>query len=82
MSNQPDVSLTKSSVDGVWLVFVDTPGVPEDSNGPIIRIWLNDEPVYENPPLGNVVLWLDDDDAVADAAADVIEDQTPPNPGV
>ncbi len=77
MSNEPDIALTRSERDGVWVVYIDTPDLPENSDGPIIRIWLNDETVYENP---RVPRW-DADDAVADAAADVIDDQTP-NPGV
>lgn len=45
-----------SEIDGVLLLFVDTGGrersvgISEDENGPLLRIYLNDEPVYENPP--------------------------------
>lgn len=38
-------------VDGTPVVHVDTTGMSEDLNGPICRIYLNDEVIYENPPL-------------------------------
>lgn len=37
--------------DGVPVVHVQTEGMPEDSNGPICRVYLNDEVVHENPSL-------------------------------
>lgn len=40
-----------SEVDGVTVVHVCTDQLPEDAKGPIIRIYLNDEPVFENPAL-------------------------------
>ena len=39
-----------SEHDGTLLVYVDTPGVAENSKGPMIRVMLNDEAVFENPP--------------------------------
>lgn len=47
------LSQYESPVDNVPVVHVDTEGMPEDSNGPIIRIYLNDEYVYANPPHPN-----------------------------
>jgi len=35
--------------DGTRVIHIDTPGLPEDGRGPLIRIYLNDEPVFENP---------------------------------
>lgn len=43
----PKVTVDKSEVDGVWVVFVDTDTNEEGS--PTLRINLNDCPVYENP---------------------------------
>jgi hypothetical protein len=37
------------ATDGVLVVFVDTPGVPEDDAGPQLRLYLNEKPVFENP---------------------------------
>lgn len=37
--------------DGTLVVHVETHDVPENENGPIIRVYLNDEAVFENPPL-------------------------------
>ncbi|MCP4166021.1 MAG: hypothetical protein GY759_09035 [Chloroflexi bacterium] len=47
--SKPEISLHKSKQDGTWVVYIDTPDMPEDSNGPIIRVWLNDETIFENP---------------------------------
>lgn len=38
-------------IDGTLVIGIDTPNLPEDDKGPIIRIWLNDDTVYENPPV-------------------------------
>jgi hypothetical protein len=44
------VELTKClGTDGIAVIFVDTPGLPEDASGPLCRIYLNDEVIYENP---------------------------------
>jgi hypothetical protein len=40
----------RSPVDGVAVVHVDTAGVPEDDAGPRVRVYVNDGPVFENPP--------------------------------
>lgn len=42
----------RSEVDGTIVVHVDTPGVPEDYNGPHVRVYINDDidnPVFNNP---------------------------------
>lgn len=40
-----------SVVDGTTVVHVDTEGLNEDIDGPIIRVYLNDEVLFENPKL-------------------------------
>lgn len=37
------------SSDGTLIIHIDTPDVPEDRQGPVMRIYLNDENVYANP---------------------------------
>lgn len=44
------VSAYQSPDDDTLIVEVDTPEVPENEKGPIMRIYLNDGPIYENPP--------------------------------
>ncbi len=39
----------KSDVDDVEVVHVDTDGMPENEHGPIIRVYLNDHVLFENP---------------------------------
>lgn len=46
---EPELSCSRSDLDQVHVVYIDTEGVPEDADGPRIRIYLNDEPVFENP---------------------------------
>jgi hypothetical protein len=46
---KPTFDVYSSEKDGVCVVHVDTEGMPEDGNGPIIRIYLNDGSIYENP---------------------------------
>jgi hypothetical protein len=44
----------RSAIDGTVVVHVDTPGLPEDSDGPHLRVYINDDtdnPVYDNPLL-------------------------------
>ena len=50
--NTPEIHVTSyfSPDDGVTVVHIDTPGITEDASGPVIRIYLNDEPIEENPP--------------------------------
>lgn len=46
----PTFDVYVSELDGTLVVHVDTNDMPEDPNGePLIRIYLNDEPVFENP---------------------------------
>lgn len=44
------VTVTKSPEDEVLVVHIDTNGEREDNNGPLVRIHLNDETIFENPP--------------------------------
>lgn len=49
----PTIDCYQSESDGVWVVHVDTKGCPEDTNGPIMRVYINDDtdnPVYSNTP--------------------------------
>lgn len=48
--NTPTFNVYHAEIDGVTVVHVDTQGMPENSHGPIIRVYLNDEPIFENPP--------------------------------
>lgn len=43
------ISTGTSEADGTPCVWIDTEGLPEDGAGPLLRIYLNDEVVYENP---------------------------------
>jgi hypothetical protein len=37
------VRIVRSPEDGRWVVEIETdPEVPEDSDGPLMRVWLND----------------------------------------
>ena len=47
--DEPTFDVYVSSKDGVTVVHIDTIDMPEDDNGPIIRVYLNDSPIYENP---------------------------------
>ena len=38
-----------SPQDGTPIVAIDTPDIDEDAAGPKLRIWLNDDTVFENP---------------------------------
>jgi len=46
---KPTFDIYQSDADGVLVVHVDTHGLSEDEHGPILRIYLNDEVIYENP---------------------------------
>ena len=43
------VSSAISDVDRVPVLHINTEYMPEDADGPICRIYLNDEPIWENP---------------------------------
>ena len=46
---RPTFDIYDSEVDDVCIVHVCTEGMDEDRDGPIIRIYLNDEVIFENP---------------------------------
>jgi hypothetical protein len=46
------VEVTRSELDGTIVIQIDTGGCPEDRDGPLCRIYLNDASLYENPPYG------------------------------
>ena len=53
--SDPEVPMTfdvyQSDVDGTWVVHVCTEDMEEDKDGPLIRVYLNDHCLSENPPL-------------------------------
>lgn len=49
--NMPTIDTYISEIDGVIVVHIDTQGVDEDHNGPIMRVYINDDtdtPVFNN----------------------------------
>lgn len=44
-----EVEIEKSELDGTLIVFIDTPDISENENGPKIRVYLNSEAVFDNP---------------------------------
>ena len=51
---EPRITVEKSTVDGVWVVFIATD--PHEVDSPRLRVNLNDAAIYENPefPCGGV----------------------------
>jgi len=47
--NKAEIESCVSDKDGINVIFIDTPELGEDGNGPFIRIYLNDEPIFQNP---------------------------------
>lgn len=45
----PKIDVYRAEADGVTVIHVDTEGLPENDQGPQIRIYLNDQPIEENP---------------------------------
>lgn len=54
--NGIEVHVFESELDGTLTVMIDTPDIGEDEGGPKIRIYLNDERVFDNPPYDEVVM--------------------------
>ena len=48
---KPTFDEYRSPKDGVNVVYINTDELPENKEGPIIRIYLNDEPIFVNPDL-------------------------------
>jgi len=48
-SKPPTFDVYRSEIDGTWVVHVQTDGIGEDEKGPFIRVYINDDNVYENP---------------------------------
>jgi len=46
----PTFDVYRGAEDKCVVVHVETTGIPENEKGPILRVYLNDEPIYENPP--------------------------------
>lgn len=44
-----EITVYRAEADNVLVLHIDTPHMTEDTNGPILRVYLNDEPIYENP---------------------------------
>ena len=54
MKNAPTFDIYKSDLDGVLVIHIDTENVPENNEGPIMRVYINDDtddPAYANPPM-------------------------------
>ncbi len=49
-----EIEITESELDGTLIVFINTPDIVENENGPKIRVYLNDEPVFDNPSYDEV----------------------------
>lgn len=49
-----EIEITESELDGTLLVFIDTPNIVENENGPKIRVLLNNEAVFDNPSYDEV----------------------------
>lgn len=50
----PIVTITQSSADAVTVVFIDTDEQMVDMRGvPVLRVYLNDSPIFENPVFPN-----------------------------
>ena len=49
MTKEPTFDVYFSETDGVCVVHVQTDDLPENDEGPEIRIYINDYIVYENP---------------------------------
>jgi len=45
----PTIDVYRAEADGVTVIHVDTEGLPENDQGPEIRIYLNDYAIEENP---------------------------------
>lgn len=45
-----EVTISKSPADGTVVVEIDTPRIAENSEGPEVRVYLNDGCLFENPP--------------------------------
>lgn len=46
----PDVELSVYwGSDGTPVIEINTEGLDEDRHGPILRVWLNNETIWENP---------------------------------
>ena len=41
----------RSEIDGCIVVEIDTSDMPENDKGPIVRVYLNDGVIFENPAL-------------------------------
>ena len=53
--SKPTIDTYVSAEDGITVVHIDTSELPENSNGPIMRVYINDDidnPVYDN---GNIM---------------------------
>ncbi len=44
--SDPDIIVYRSPMDGRWVVEIDTEGVPENDDGPIMRVYMNGHPIY------------------------------------
>lgn len=47
-----DVQMHHSEIDGELVLEIDTYDIMENASGPVMRVYLNDEPIYKNPGTG------------------------------
>jgi hypothetical protein len=52
---KPEVTVERSEAGDAWVVYIDShPYYPDTEEGPTcLRVYLNDEPIFENPPYGD-----------------------------
>lgn len=44
----PEVKVMRSAIDGRWMIDIDTSDCPENNDGPILSVWLNDGIIWDN----------------------------------
>lgn len=44
-----EVDAYRSPEDDILVIYIDTPGIDENEKGPLLRLYLNDDPAFENP---------------------------------
>ncbi len=49
-----EIEIVEAPDDKTMVVFIDTPGVRENSEGPRLRMYLNEEPLWENPTYSGI----------------------------
>ena len=57
-----EVDAYRSPEDDILVIYIDTPGIDENEKGPLLRLYLNDDPAFENPayPGAKEERWIED----------------------